>query len=552
MRRAWHTILFLSVWLSAPAAAAEPTWRWDGVARVVVFGDVHGAYHELVPLLQQTGVIDASLHWSGGMTHLVSLGDLLDRGPDSRAVMDLLMRLEGEALQAGGRVHLVLGNHEAMNLTGDLRYVSDAEYAAFADPSTAISAGATTATAADPASAPPSPPGYAQHRQAFSAAGRYGAWLLEHPALIVINDTVYVHGGMPASIAALGLIDGNTRFSAELLEATTLQTATPGDLLSDAGPLWYRGTARCHVLIERDRLRHSLDRLSVRRVVIGHTPTPMLRVQSRFSGDVVMIDTGMLAQVYHGRASALVIEGGSDRVIVSGDSSVTGIVPEAGAYAGEWETVDRLATLLETAPVSRASKAVGGAKGELELTLTTPDGPLAARFVPLSNQALRNELAAYRLDRLLRLGIVAPAVARAIDGKRGLVTPAGKRWSSERARHDSAAARANTCESGSDYLLMQAFDALIGNDARSADNLGYEEGIGELRLRDFGGAFRRGGLRRNADTEWPRLPSGLRERLAALDQRSIVDAVGDQLQARDIQAVLERRDAIVDSWPTLE
>ena len=62
----------------------------------------------------------------------MSLGDLLDRGGDSRKVMDLLMRLQREASAAGGQMHVVLGNHEAMNLLGDLRYVVAAEYAAYA------------------------------------------------------------------------------------------------------------------------------------------------------------------------------------------------------------------------------------------------------------------------------------------------------------------------------------------------------------------------------------------------------------------------------------
>ena len=61
----------------------------------------------------------------------------LDRGADSRRVMDLLMRLEQEAARAGGRVHLLLGNHEVMNLIGDLRYVADGEYAAYQDVETA-------------------------------------------------------------------------------------------------------------------------------------------------------------------------------------------------------------------------------------------------------------------------------------------------------------------------------------------------------------------------------------------------------------------------------
>jgi len=124
----------LLAFLLAVGARAEESQQvaWQGVERVVAFADVHGAYAELTALLRSVGVVDEDLRWTGGRTHLVSLGDLLDRGADSRKVMDLLMRLQGEAASAGGRVHVVLGNHEAMNVLGDLRYVDPGEFAAFA------------------------------------------------------------------------------------------------------------------------------------------------------------------------------------------------------------------------------------------------------------------------------------------------------------------------------------------------------------------------------------------------------------------------------------
>ncbi len=86
----------------------------------------------MLETLQQADVVDENRAWIGGKTNLVIVGDILDRGPSSRAVMDLLMRLETEASTAGGAVRVVIGNHESMNLIGDLRYVSKAEYAAFA------------------------------------------------------------------------------------------------------------------------------------------------------------------------------------------------------------------------------------------------------------------------------------------------------------------------------------------------------------------------------------------------------------------------------------
>ena len=118
---------------SAPLAAGASDWQYSGAERIVAVSDIHGAYEPLVATLRNAGVVNADLGWAGGATHLVIVGDILDRGPDSRDAMDLLMRLEGEAEAAGGMVHVLIGNHEAMNLVGDLRYVSREEFADFAD-----------------------------------------------------------------------------------------------------------------------------------------------------------------------------------------------------------------------------------------------------------------------------------------------------------------------------------------------------------------------------------------------------------------------------------
>ena len=73
--------------LASVAATATAAGKYDisTAGRVVAFGDVHGAYDDWTALLIELGVIDKSLNWSGGNTHLVSLGDLIDRGPGSRA-----------------------------------------------------------------------------------------------------------------------------------------------------------------------------------------------------------------------------------------------------------------------------------------------------------------------------------------------------------------------------------------------------------------------------------------------------------------------------------
>ena len=116
-----------------PAAASE----WSGVARVVTFGDLHGDYAKFIDMARDAGLINAAGNWSGGQTHFVQLGDVVDRGPDSRKILDHLMRLEPEARKAGGYLHALIGNHEGMNVEGDLRYVSTGEYVSYTDRNTA-------------------------------------------------------------------------------------------------------------------------------------------------------------------------------------------------------------------------------------------------------------------------------------------------------------------------------------------------------------------------------------------------------------------------------
>src|SRR5690242_4497075 len=108
--------LLLAVGIELVATAAPPApASYSGVQRVVAIGDIHGDYEKFLAVLhlcQLTRPEGGQERWIAGATHLVQTGDVLDRGPDSKKVMDLLMRLETQAQQAGGRVHALIGNHE--------------------------------------------------------------------------------------------------------------------------------------------------------------------------------------------------------------------------------------------------------------------------------------------------------------------------------------------------------------------------------------------------------------------------------------------------------
>jgi hypothetical protein len=194
--------------------------------RTVAVGDVHGDVERFTAVLREAGLVDASSAWTGGETQLVLTGDLLDRGPRARDVLDLVMRLES---QAPGRVHPLLGNHEAMNLMGDLRYVSSKEYGVYADAGSEALRGAryeswlafereragrlgfeapVESEAARTAWMAAHPPGFFERRQAFGPSGAYGRWLRGLDAARMADGVLFAHGGPSAerlfpSVAAL-------------------------------------------------------------------------------------------------------------------------------------------------------------------------------------------------------------------------------------------------------------------------------------------------------------------------------------------------------------
>ena len=224
----WGVLPVLLLALTAPAMADE---------RLIAIGDVHGNYGALEELLQQANLLGKKLEWSGKRATLVFTGDLLDRGADSRKVLDLLMRLEGEANRRRGHVIVVLGNHEIMNMMGDLRYVSAEEYASFADTDSfsrrdrafeqygefvarkyreygqkVPAMGAKVRKAWEDAH----PAGFFAHRDAYGPNGEYGAWLRRRPVLARVGDYLFLHGGISPALSNLSLKEINRRIWSEL------------------------------------------------------------------------------------------------------------------------------------------------------------------------------------------------------------------------------------------------------------------------------------------------------------------------------------------------
>lgn len=217
-------ILLLFLLLFMQAAWASPreidTHRWEGVERIVAIGDVHGDYDNYIQTLQAAGVVNRRGRWTGGETHLVQLGDIPDRGPDTLQIIRHLSRLATQARRAGGRVHHLIGNHEAMNVSGDLRYVDPGEYEAFVTRDSRrirdryFDALMSHLREQDPeryAGLPADfraqweethPLGWVEHRLAWdprvNPEGELYQWVMSSPVAVQLNDLVFVHGGISA------------------------------------------------------------------------------------------------------------------------------------------------------------------------------------------------------------------------------------------------------------------------------------------------------------------------------------------------------------------
>ena len=253
---------------SVVEAPPEVPTQWP--VRVVAIGDLHADLPTTLSVLQLAGLVDEQGRWIGGETVFVQTGDQTDRGPDSKEVLELLMALQGQAAAAGGQVIVLLGNHEVMNLGGDLRYVSPEDVQDFGSPMA--------------------------REQAFSAEGALGAWLRERPMVAQVRDTVFVHGGITPRFAAMGVQGMNA------LAKGVVSGQLPKSQLGDDSPIWYRGYLQSPGACQE--LESALKSLGARRMVVGHTTQRSGRVAVGCDGRVLGIDTGISSH-YGGHAAAV-------------------------------------------------------------------------------------------------------------------------------------------------------------------------------------------------------------------------------------------------------
>lgn len=574
---------------------------------IYIVGDIHGAYEAILKSLQTLKIIDEQQNWIGDKAQFVSLGDLMDRGPASRKIMDLFIRLQHQAHAAGGGFHIVLGNHEVMNLIGDLRYLSQGEISEFAPDETVEQRNQVYVDFLEANNLKDStelkskfdqsyPKGYFARLAAFSPKGQYGSWLLKLPFVIQINQKLFAHGGLSKLAEDFSLEE----FNEEAKEGLTkylkvwqsiadkegLSKLTPykqrGELISSLnsskllkrytrakshfilnslGPTWYRGNALCHPYFEQELLSANLANWKANELWVGHTTSQSRRPLERLDGMLKIMDTGMLSSHYKGAPWVARISKSNDIEFIHGLTGEAG--QAAKAPAREWSNPFNLSDaqvedFLKNASVKKVGKTKEGKTRPFKVELTKDGKMIKGIFKYFDSSAntrskrkkftsdrYHHEIAAYKLDRMLGIGLVPVTVDRSINGQRGIIQVWVDGLVSELDLLENSIPYSGYCDQQSQENFLNAFDYLIANRDRNQSNVLFTQDDMQIwfidHSRAFGPKARRTKPLRGLDIS---VSSKFMNALKMLTREEL-ETIRPWLEAKQIDGILERRDKML-------
>ncbi len=240
-----------------------------GDFQIAALSDIHGQFDLFIQLLKNNQIIDSQRRWNFGDGHLVITGDVFDRGDQVTEALWYLYDLEKQAERSGGKLHLLLGNHEVMVLNGDLRYLNK-KYQVSSQL-------------------------FAQSfEKLYSQNTILGEWLRQKNVLVKINQFLFAHGGFHPDLARqkFSLEKINQLFKQSLVaqELKTKRSELEYYLHKTNGPIWYRGYFNENGASE-DEINLLLNHFKVTNIIVGHTSYPT--IETRFDGKIIAIDSSM-------------------------------------------------------------------------------------------------------------------------------------------------------------------------------------------------------------------------------------------------------------------
>lgn len=237
-------------WIAPQNEPIDYKQEYTDVDKIIAISDIHGQYKLFVKILRDYNIIDEDNNWSFGKGHLIIVGDIFDRGPQVNEALWLVYKLEKQALEDGGKLHYLLGNHEEMIINKDYRYINE-KYIATSQKMNL------------------------SYEQLYSKNTLIGKWLRNKPMIIQINDILFVHAGISPELVEMGLSaqQVNKIFNNDILGKTkeeTKQDSILSFLRGRKGPIWYRGYFYDRNLNEA-KVDEILNHFDKKHIVVGHS-----------------------------------------------------------------------------------------------------------------------------------------------------------------------------------------------------------------------------------------------------------------------------------------
>jgi len=294
-------------------ASIHPPTHVSAPGKIIAVGDLHGDLPKTIHSLELAGVVTRDEQgwpkWCGGNATVVQLGDVLDRGDCEIGILMLLRDLDHQAEKHGGAVYMINGNHESLNICGNFRYVTRGAFY-----ECALAAGLSSELALnwdDQLKA---------RIELYSPGGLVARELAKNPTVLVVNDTVFAHGGLLPIHVNYGLERINEEMAAWMRgDITENGRATP-PYIAMGGPnsiLWNRTLAQEQFPTPYDKfyacslVKSVLKKLSAKRLVVGHTPQ-MTGCNCECNGQIWRVDVGMSEGVMNAQPQVIIIDKDED------------------------------------------------------------------------------------------------------------------------------------------------------------------------------------------------------------------------------------------------
>lgn len=228
---------------------SEEKSEYKRVSSLFILSDLEGNFTAFRKLLQAGGVMNENYDWTFGKGALVLIGDFFDRGSQVTELLWLIYSLEDKASAAGGNVHFILGNHEIMNMSNDLRYLNE-KYLQ------------TTKTFNVP------------YVSLVGENSEIGRWLRTKNVIERVGDILFVHGGISSEMNNVNLtLEKFNELARPFYADTTYHYPyVETDLLfSENGPFWYRGYYMGKQMATDEQVDSTLDKFYVKHIITGHS-----------------------------------------------------------------------------------------------------------------------------------------------------------------------------------------------------------------------------------------------------------------------------------------